>query len=97
MGTLDKGHLKLKLLCFTIELAYCAFRAGFRDIAAHRGVLAVFERPRLHFLVVAVQEGALCSGTLHITHMDQSCTCRGENMHDIDLKPFITQKKNRQS
>lgn len=77
MGTLD-------FLCIVVELAYCALRASFRDIAAHRGVLAVFERPGLHFLVIAVQEGALCSRTLHIIHMDQSCTCREEHAHDID-------------
>lgn len=67
-----------------VELAYCALRASFRDITAHRGVLTVFECPRLHFLEIAVQEGVLCSRTLHIIHMDQSCTCREENAHDID-------------
>ena len=84
MGALDK--VKLKLLCFTMELAYCALRAGFRDITAHWGVLAVFERPGLHFLVVAVQEGALCSRTLHIIHMDQSRTWRRESAHGVELK-----------
>lgn len=57
----------------------------------------MFERPGLHLLVVAVQEGALCSRTLHIIHMDQSCACRVENAHDVDLKPFITQIKSETS
>lgn len=56
----------------------------------------MFEGPGLHFLVVAVQEGALGSRALHIIHMDESCTCRGESMHGMDLKPFLTIIKKRQ-
>lgn len=56
----------------------------------------MFEGPGLHLLVVAVQEGALGSRALHIIHMDESCTCRGECTHGIDLKPFLTIIKKRQ-
>lgn len=34
-GSLGIGKLKQKLLYCTIQLAYCGFRAGFRDITAH--------------------------------------------------------------
>lgn len=56
----------------------------------------MFEGPGLHLLVVAVQEGALGSRALHIIHMDESCTCRRESTHGMDLKPFLTIIKKRQ-